>query len=124
LGSSGSGAIWVCLGDPPHAAEMTMIDNRRRMSGTLPSGIQRVEPCTYARRAQARVPRIRSEHPTRSELRQARSMLLLECRELTVQNTNNMAAESQPLAEPMEPTRRPWHTEVSQLLSQAASLCV
>jgi hypothetical protein len=35
-----------------------------------------------------------------------------------------MSAEVQPPTEPTEPARRPWHAEVSQLLSQAAALCV
>jgi hypothetical protein len=41
-----------------------------------------------------------------------------------VQNTNNTPAEVKTPTEPLEPTRRPWHAEVSQLLSQAATLCV
>jgi hypothetical protein len=35
-----------------------------------------------------------------------------------------MPAEVVPPTEPIEPTRRPWHAEVSLLLSQAATLCV
>ena len=41
-----------------------------------------------------------------------------------MQNQNNMPAEVSSPAEPIEPVRRPWHTEVSRLLSQAAALCV
>ena len=42
-------------------------------------------------------------------------------------NPNNLPAEVLPPTEPtepIEPTGRPWHAEVSQLLSQAATLCV
>jgi hypothetical protein len=35
-----------------------------------------------------------------------------------------MSVEALPPTEPIEPARRPWHAEVSQLLSQAAALCV
>jgi hypothetical protein len=42
-----------------------------------------------------------------------------------VRNPNNTLAQVQPPIESIEPGRRlPWHAEVSQLLSQAAALCV
>lgn len=41
-----------------------------------------------------------------------------------MQNTNNTPAEVKTPTEPLEPARRTWHAEVSQLLSQAATLCV
>ena len=39
-------------------------------------------------------------------------------------NTNNTQATVSSPTEPLESIRRPWHVLVSQLLSQAAALCV
>ena len=39
-------------------------------------------------------------------------------------NPDQLLAEVQPPDEPTKSTRRPWHAEVSRLLSQAAALCV
>jgi hypothetical protein len=41
-----------------------------------------------------------------------------------VQNTNNTMADLALPAEPLEPQGQPWHALVSQLLSQAAALCI
>ena len=41
-----------------------------------------------------------------------------------MQNPNNLPARIDPLIEPSEPSRRPWQVEVSQLLTNAALLCI
>ena len=41
-----------------------------------------------------------------------------------MQNPNNLAARIENLTEPTEPPRRSWQVEVSQLLTNAALLCI
>ncbi|HEU4731034.1 MAG TPA: hypothetical protein VFT22_24235 [Kofleriaceae bacterium] len=41
-----------------------------------------------------------------------------------MQNPNNTPADLDLPAEPLESPRQPWHAVVSQLLSQAATLCI